>query len=268
MSKAKKGKKKQKRVVDTWRSKEWYDVYAPQTFNEKFIGSVPCAKPELLVGRNIETVLFYITNNFADSHVKLKFKIVEVTGKTARTLFVGHDFTRDYQRSLVRRGSTKITGIFNVTTSDGVVLRVTAFVFTYGRAKASQRNTIRRIIHDVLVEHAKASKYSKFVQAMVYDKIAQNIQAIAREIFRIRECKVAKSKLMTPIEEIAEEAVPEDEEFESFQPEVKKHRKSVIRKITKQISETREAEKAEGEEATTEGADASASGGDAASEEA
>ncbi len=224
-------------MVDTWKSKQWYDVYAPKVFNEDFIGSIPAANPEAIIGRNIETILFYFTDNFADSHIKLKFKITSLTGSNCTTQFIGHDFTRDYSRSLVRRGSTKVTGIFNVTTKDGVVVRVTSFVFTYGRAKASQRFTIRKIMFDVLTEHAKASTYSKFILGMVQDKIAQNIQNIAREIYRIRECKVAKSKLVSDVTEITDELISEEETFEEITPEVKKHTKSVIRKISKRIKD-------------------------------
>lgn len=230
-----KGKASKRRMVDTWKSKVWYDVYASQSFNEEFIGSVPCGNPDHLIGRTIETILYYFTGDFTDSHVKLKFKIYNVNGIKCKTRFVGHSFTRDFSRSLVRRGSTRIAGIFNITTKDDVLLRVTAVAFTIRRAKASQRNTIRKIIHDVLQEHAKASTYSKFIQSMVFDKIADNIASIANEIYRIRDCKVNKSKLLSPLDELDQkiEEVYDEEDFETFTPDVKKHRKSEIRHLSK-----------------------------------
>ena len=228
-----------KKQVDSWKQKEWYDVYAPKMFEESFIGSVPSASPESLKNRVIETILYYLTDNMADISTKLKFKITNVNQNKCSSQFYGHDTTRDYIRSMVRRGSTRIDGVFNVTTANGVKMRVSVSIFTNGRAKASQQNTIRKIMRDVLNEHAKSENFAKFVHGIVFGRIAQNIFNIAKEIYIIRECRVRKSKILTPAEELEkyDEKLPETEEFKPVTPEVKKHRKSILKKLVKETKE-------------------------------
>jgi len=44
--------------------------------------------------------------------MKMSFKIATVTGDSAYTEFVGHEVTRDYLRSLVKRRSSGLTALF------------------------------------------------------------------------------------------------------------------------------------------------------------
>ena len=59
--------------------------------------------------------LYDITKNFQHTTTKLKFKIVDVRGNKCYTIFWGHELTRDFIRSLIHRGSTRVDGIFNFT---------------------------------------------------------------------------------------------------------------------------------------------------------
>ena len=38
--------KARRKGIDTWKSKEWYEIYAPKTFKEAYLGSIPAADPE------------------------------------------------------------------------------------------------------------------------------------------------------------------------------------------------------------------------------
>ncbi len=243
-----------KKQVDSWKQKEWYDVYAPKMFEESFIGSVPSASPDTVKNRVIETILYYLTDNMSDISTKLRFKITSVTQTKCTSQFYGHDTTRDYIRSMVRRGSSRIDGVFNVTTANGVKMRISVAIFTNGRAKASQQTTIRKIMRDVLNEHAKAENFGKFVHGIVFGRIAQNIFNIAKEIYIIRECRVRKSKVLTLAEELPDEKLAEAEEFKPVAPEVKKHRKSVLKKLVKETKEAVEKESAADEPGKEEGA--------------
>jgi len=107
-----------KKVRDKWRAKEWYDVYAPAYFGEKKVASIPCSDPTKLIGRVVETTLYDITNDFSHQSQKLYFLAVRVKGTRAETILKGHEYSADYLRSLVRRGSTRIDAIFKVTSRD------------------------------------------------------------------------------------------------------------------------------------------------------
>ncbi|MEM3553756.1 MAG: 30S ribosomal protein S3ae, partial [Candidatus Bathyarchaeia archaeon] len=113
-----------KKVRDKWRSKVWYTVVAPPYFGNVELGAIPADEPEKLIGRVMEATLYDITGDFSHQYLKLYFQITQVEGKTARTMFKGHEYSRDYLRSLVRRRTTKVDGIFNVSTKDGYRFRV------------------------------------------------------------------------------------------------------------------------------------------------
>ena len=80
------------------------------------------------------------------------FQVNAIEGKTARTLFKGHEYSRDYLRSLVRRRTTKVDGLFNLTTKDGFKLRIAVSALTLSRIKTSQEKTIRQIMDKIIKE--------------------------------------------------------------------------------------------------------------------
>ncbi len=182
------------RVRDTWSMKKWFTVLAPPYFGNVEIGLTPADSPEKVLGRVIETTLYDVTGDFSLVHVKLYFKIVNISGEMAETEFHGHEFTRDYLRSLVRRGTSKVNGIFDVTTKDGRVLRVYPVAFTVNRIKTSQEKVIRKMMKDVVESKAEQLNYGDFAQEVVLGKIASEIYNLARKIVPLRKCEVWKTK--------------------------------------------------------------------------
>ncbi len=187
-------------TADTWRQKKWYNVVAPDMFGQAPLGTTPADDPDKLIGRVMETTLFDITGDFAHVHIKLYFQIVKVEGDTAYTRFKGHELLRDYLRSLTRRKSSKITGIFDVWTKDGYGLRVTSIVFTRYRCKTSQKRLIRKAMHDIITRRASESTLDELVKAMVFSdqegSLALEVDEAARKIYAVRKVEIAKSKLL------------------------------------------------------------------------
>ena len=155
--------------------KEFYTLISPEYFGEAEIGMTPAKTPEHVISRVVEITLSDLTNDFSQMHVKLKFKVEKVIGNIAYTKFVGSDFTRDYLRSLVRRLTTRIDGIYNITTKDGYVLRITALVFTEHRISHKQKYSIRKIIKEILEEESAKLNFNEFVCDLVYGKTASKI---------------------------------------------------------------------------------------------
>ena len=190
---------KTKRVRDKWRGKSWYLVVAPPYFGNVELGAVPVDEPEKLIGRVIDSTLYDVTSDFAHQYLKMYFQITEVEGKTARTMFKGHEYSRDYLRSLVRRRTTKVDGIFNLTTKDGYVLRVAVSALTLTRIRTSQEKTIRTIMEKIIEEKASTLTLDQFAQEMVLGKIASDIYNEAKKIVPLRHVGIRKSKLVTQL---------------------------------------------------------------------
>ncbi len=187
--------KKRRRVKDKWRGKAWYTVVSPPYFGGVELGAIPADDPSKLVGRIVDATLYDITNDFAHQYLKMYFRVADVEGKTARTIFRGHEYSRDYLRSLVRRRTTRVDGIFSVTTTDGYGLRLAVSVFTLTRIKTSQEQEIRAVMRKNVEEKASSLTFDQFVQELVLGKIASEIYNEAKKISPLRHVGIRKSKL-------------------------------------------------------------------------
>jgi len=185
-----------KKVRDKWRAKEWYDVYAPAYFGEKKVASIPCSDPTKLIGRVVETTLYDITNDFSHQSQKLYFLAVRVKGTRAETILKGHEYSADYLRSLVRRGSTRIDAIFKVTSRDQYVTRASVVAFTRDRVNANQQHLIRSIMRKTIEEKAATLAYDQLCHEMVLGIFGSEVYNLAKKISPLRHVGVRKSKLL------------------------------------------------------------------------
>jgi len=229
------------KAVDTWKSKTWYQVYAPKLFKEQPISEIISSEIDNINGRVVETLLYDLTKDFKHSYIKLRFKIISVNGGACYTRFIGHEFTRDFIRSLIHRGSTRIDGIFNFKTADDFIYRVSIFCVTKRRVKGSQQKTIRKIMYEIMNEIAKTSKHGKFIRGMVYGKFAENIAKYIKNIYPLRECQIIKSKLISIPENPNETDYEEEDVFEEKTVKLRTHGKSIrakkkIKKQTQKIT--------------------------------
>ena len=188
--------KRRKRIRDKWRGKSWYTVISPPYFGGVELGSLPADEPSKIVGRVIDSTLYDVTDDFAHQYLKMFFQVDSVEGKTARTVFKGHEYSRDYLRSLVRRRTTRVDGLFNVVTMDGYKLRLAVSVFTLSRIKTSQEQTIRAIMQEVVEKKASELDFNSFVQEVVLGKIASDIYNEAKKVAPLRHVGIRKSKLV------------------------------------------------------------------------
>jgi len=187
---------KTKHIRDKWRGKGWYMVVAPSFFGNVELGSIPAQEPEQLIGRVVEATLYDITSDFSHHFLKMFFQVNEIDGKTAKTLFKGHEYSRDYLRSLVRRRTTKVDSLINLTTKDGYKLRIAVSALTLSRIKTSQEKIIRKMMEKTIHEKANALSLDQFVQEMVLGKIASDIYNQAKEVAPLRHVGTRKSKLL------------------------------------------------------------------------
>jgi len=208
---------KTKHVRDKWRGKSWYMIVAPPFFGNIELGSVPSEGEEHLLGRIVEATLYDITGDFSHMYLKMFFQVNEIDGKTAKTLFKGHEYSRDYLRSLVRRRTTKVDGLFNLTTKDGYKLRIAVSALTLSRIKTSQEKIIRNLMQRIMGEKAKALMLDSFVQEMVLGKIGSDVYNEAKKVAPLRHVGIRKSKLVgQPAQPVKEKVpVPEAETAEA-----------------------------------------------------
>ncbi len=185
-----------RRVRDTWREKVWYEILAPAEFDEASLGTSPAREPEMLEGRKIETTMRELSGDFSRQYVKLFFEVDHVTGDTAHTRFTGHKVTTDYVRSMIRRGTSRIDTIVDVTTKDDYTINVHMLAITVKRAKASQQKLIRETMRRMVEETASEKTLNELVQDVISGKFASSIYHEAKKIYPLKKVETIKTRVL------------------------------------------------------------------------
>ncbi|MEN2974947.1 MAG: 30S ribosomal protein S3ae [Candidatus Caldarchaeales archaeon] len=193
--------------------KQVVTIYSPEYFGYKEIGTTLVSEPKEAVGRTLWTSLYTITGDFTKQYLLIRFKIIRVKDDlTAETIFYGHEYGREFLRSLVRRGTSRIDGIFNLVTKDGIHIRVHAIAFTVKRLAPHSLKVklIRKSMQKILEEASKNLTLPQLAQEMVLGKTASDIFQEAKKIAQLRHVGIIKSKVLKVPESIYLEAVGEE----------------------------------------------------------
>lgn len=210
-----------KKVKDRWRAKEWYKVYAPDMFSKMQLGETPADTPDGVMGRITEATVQDLTGDFSKMHIKLKFKVNNVSGLDAHTIFFGHDLTSDYVRRLTRRKRTKTDAVVDVTTKDAWEIRVKPMGVSEQRIQASQETAIRNIMMDEIRKTASEVTIGEFVRMLIMGDLARRVSEASKIIVPIKRIEIRKSEVTrmgrmpepgeVPIAGPAQEPEPEPE---------------------------------------------------------
>lgn len=185
------------RVKDKWREKKWVNVFAPDSFNNVPIAYIPITDDENAKGRVLEVTLFDILKGDPSQHqYKMYFQIDKVEGEKATTIFKRYEYAKEFLRSLIRRGSSKINYVFDIKTKDGYIFRLKVLALTHRPLNTSRQHALRLIAKDVMEKTIPQMTIDQFVQATCYGKINSDIMAAAKKVIRMRHIGLEKVKLL------------------------------------------------------------------------
>lgn len=192
MVKGKKG-----RVRDKWHDKKWIMVHAPASFGNQPIAQIPIKDEDKAIGRIIEVTLFELWKTDPQQHtIKLYFQLDKIDNDVGYTTFKGHEYAKEFLRSLIRRGTSMINYVNDYTTADGYKFRVAAIAFSQRRLNSSKKHEIRTIINEVLATEIPQKNIDQFVQAVVGPELNARMHARVKKIVGVRHISVRKTKLL------------------------------------------------------------------------
>jgi len=193
------------RVKDKWREKKWITVNAPDSFNNVPIAYIPITDDKNAPGRVLEVTLYDILKGDPSQHqYKMYFQLDKIKDDKASTIFKRFEYSKEFLRSLVRRGSSKINFIIDAKTKDGYVFRIKVIALTHRQLNTSRQHDLRLIARDIINKIVPEMTIDQFVQATCYGKINSDIMAATKKVIRIRHVGLEKVKLIrTADKEIA-----------------------------------------------------------------
>jgi len=202
------------RKVEGWKAKGWYKIHVPEVFGKSYIGDTISSDPETVMGRILQTTLGEIIQDYTKQHIKIRVKVTSVSGDAAYTEFVGHELTRDYMRSMVKRRTSRIDTVLPVTTKDGKTLRITMTCLTLTRANLSQVHAIRSSMTKFILSYAAAREFPAFVKEMVSGEITKELFKLVKPIYPLRRVEIIKSRVEPEAQAGAAGEVPPGEPAE------------------------------------------------------
>jgi small subunit ribosomal protein S3Ae len=193
------------RVKDKWREKKWITVTAPDSFNNVPIAYIPITDDKNAPGRVLEVTLYDILKGDPSQHqYKMYFQLDKIKDDKASTIFKRFEYSKEFLRSLVRRGSSKINFVIDAKTKDGYIFRIKVIALTHRQLNTSRKHDLRLIARDIINKIVPEMTIDQFVQATCYGKINSDIMAAAKKVIRIRHVGLEKVKLIrTADKEIA-----------------------------------------------------------------
>lgn len=210
LSKGKKGIKK--KVVDPFTRKDWYNIKAPSTFENRDVGKTLVNRTtglknanDELKGRIFDVCLADLQGQEDHAFRRVKLRVDEVQGKNLLTNFHGLDFTSDKLRSFVRKWQTLIEANVTVKTSDDYFIRIFAIAFTKRLpnqikkttyAQSSQIRQIRKKMSEIMVREASNVTLAQLVAKLIPEVIGREIEKATQSIFPLQNVHVRKVKLL------------------------------------------------------------------------
>lgn len=197
--------RKTRKIKDKWKEKRWVTVFAPESFNNIPIAYVPITSDKTAVGRVVEVTLFDILKGDPSQHqYKLFFQINKVTEEKATTVFKRYEYAKEFLRSLIRRGSSRINFVIDTKTKDGYVFRIKILTLSHRELNTSRKRALRLEAKKQIEKIVPRMTIDEFAQAACYGKINSDIMAATKKIIRVRHVGLEKVKLLkTSEEEIA-----------------------------------------------------------------
>ena len=189
--------RKSRKIKDKWKEKKWVSVSAPDSFNNVHIADIPITDEEKAKGRVIEVTLFDILKGDPSQYqYKLYFQIDKVVGEKATTIFKRYEYAKEFLRSLIRRGSSKINFVIDTKTKDGYIFRIKVLALSHRELNSSRKHALRLIAREIIEKSVPNMTIDEFVQASCYNKINSDIMAASKKIIHLRHVGLEKVKLV------------------------------------------------------------------------
>ncbi len=180
------------------RAEIWLQVVSPEYLGAKAVGNMVIYSDEDPSIRRIDVLQSDLTEDPAHAYTKINLRISEVSGGKANTEYIGHEVSRDYIRSVLRKGSSKIEPIVDVVTKDGHAFRMRVTMIARNKVSTNKKTFLSNQLAKLMREKCSSYKLSQLVQEMVSGKTESDIFNFAKKHMRVKYAGVTKVKLVSP----------------------------------------------------------------------
>ncbi len=175
--------------------KTWYELTAPDMFDNTVLTQTPAEKQDQVVGRTVRVPL----NNLMDTrkrYMDVHLKVTRVEGGKAFTEFAGHTTAKEYINRMVRKQSKRIDYNDVVETSDGRRLRVKLIAITLKQAQRGVQTAIQDKLAAEVEAAAANHSLEEFVNMIFTGQLQQQISAAVKPVYPLRSVEFRATEVL------------------------------------------------------------------------
>lgn len=177
------------------KGKNWYTIVSPALFGEKPLGEALAADPSALPGRKITASLMELTGDPSRYYMTMRFMISEVAGTVAKTVFDGHECTRDFSARIVQRFTQRIDTNSVIQLKDGKI-RVKAIAICNRHVTNIIAKAIRKKLEDMITAATVEKTMDEFIGMFTTGELQGQIRADLNRIYPIRAFEFNKTEVL------------------------------------------------------------------------
>jgi len=190
-------------MVDSWKSKSWYNLVSPKFLGEVKIAEIPASDEDHMLNRIISLPLKEVTHDISHMYTTIRLRVEAVKDKNAYTKFIGHSASREYLSTLGRRNRDVLRVVHTGTSKDGVKFTVKMVVVTAVPCSTPQRKAVRNTALNELKRIIAETRFGDFIQGVLYNKINPQIHNLVKKIVPIYRVELYKTELYEVFDEEA-----------------------------------------------------------------
>jgi small subunit ribosomal protein S3Ae len=185
-------KARKRKGVDKWKTKKWFTVLAPALFNNVALAQTPGEDPENLMNRTISVSARELTGNIKKSQLMLKFRVNNVQGLNAYTQFYAIEVQPGSVRRLVRRKTSKVESVDDVTCKDGARIRIKSVALVSHHISSPKRAAVRQLLREGMAGVASQNDFEALLNHVVTGDPTSGMMESIRKIAPMKRVDVLK----------------------------------------------------------------------------
>ncbi|MFO7872538.1 MAG: hypothetical protein R6U26_02730 [Candidatus Undinarchaeales archaeon] len=185
------------KTVDKWKAKKSFEIVAPEMFNNKKIGVTFSDDPKKVPGRTVKVDYSEIQGRKSKrTKIKLNFMIDNLQGNTATTKFLGHNIVSDFERSLSRKGTSKVYVNQRVTLKEGKKINLKAFAITLSQVRKAKQEDVRKKLVELIKKKTEGKSLDKLMNEILTNQFGKGIKKELSKVYPMKYVIVQKTEVV------------------------------------------------------------------------
>lgn len=175
-----------------WKRKDWYEILAPDLFNNQKIGETPAAEEENIMGRTISKSVNRLLGDESRRYMKLKFKLTDVEDGRVKTEIDGFKVSKNHISKVIQQGTTRVDIVEEIETKDEVKVKAQLLILPSGKISKEKRRVLVRKGKQELEKIIKSHNLQALFLMIISQDVQKKIRSVLSKVYPIRYVEIKK----------------------------------------------------------------------------